>query len=281
MPGPDPDPEADVAVFLGHQLQRARITAGFDTQVALAAALSYDRAVIQKAEAGKRLPTAELLTAWCEHCHLDHEMFRDLTRLARLASDPVPDWFREWLEAERQATSLSYWQPVIVPGFLQTADYARALLLAGQIDATEEAIDTMVAARLDRRLVLSRPSPPDVVAVLDEPVLRRLIGSPGIMYDQLTELAKLSVLPCVTIQVIPADVGAHAGLGGAFNLARNDNTPGMLHMDAVEGVTTQKPVLLRKAAVAFDRLRRDALPRRQSLAILQRYAEETWKTQVA
>jgi hypothetical protein len=201
-----------------------------------------------------------------------------LARLARRADGPVPAWFEDWLEAERQALTLRYWQPIIIPGLFQTADYARALLLAAQTDTSDEAIGALVAARLARQAVFEKPDPPDVVVVLDEAVLRRLVGSPQVMHEQLTQVADLSGRPYISVQVVPADNGANAGLGGALNIASGDGTPDVVHMDAVEGQTTERRALVRKAAVAFDRVRGDALSRRQSRDLIFRLADELWKT---
>jgi Domain of unknown function (DUF5753) len=83
--------------------------------------------VITKAETGDRPPTADVLAAWCEVCHLDSEMFGRLAVLARRADGVVPSWFEAWLEAEREARELRIWSPVLVPGLMQTGDYARAI----------------------------------------------------------------------------------------------------------------------------------------------------------
>lgn len=274
------DPASNPAAFLGAELRRARVSAGFTSQEALAARLGYDRTVIAKAETGERPPTPEVADA------LEAELFGTspsglvgrLARLARRADGPVPAWFEDWLEAERQALTLRYWQPIIIPGLFQTADYARALLLAAQTDTSDEAIGALVAARLARQAVFEKPDPPDVVVVLDEAVLRRLVGSPQVMYEQLTQIADLSGRPYISVQVVPADNGANAGLGGALNIASGDGTPDVVHMDAVEGQTTERRALVRKAAVAFERVRGDALSRRQSRDLIFRLADELWKT---
>jgi transcriptional regulator with XRE-family HTH domain len=274
------DPASNPAAFLGAELRRARVAAGFTSQESLAARLGYDRTVIAKAETGERPPTPEVADA------LEAELFGTspsglvgrLARLARRADGPVPAWFEDWLEAERQALTLRYWQPIIIPGLFQTADYARALLLAAQTDTSDEAIGALVAARLARQAIFEKPDPPDVVVVLDEAVLRRLVGSPQVMYEQLTQIADLSGRPYISVQVVPADNGANAGLGGALNIASGDGTPDVVHMDAVEGQTTERRALVRKAAVAFERVRGDALSRRQSRDLIFRLADELWKT---
>jgi transcriptional regulator with XRE-family HTH domain len=248
--------------------------AGFKSQDALAGRLGFDRSVVTKAETGERPPTDDVLTAWCEACQLDREMFAGLARLARAADGPVPAWFETWLEAEGEADTLRLWSPVLVPGLLQTGDYARALLIATGLD--EDAAEGHVTVRLDRQVILDQPKPPHVVVVLDESVLHRLIGSPLIVADQLTHVADLSQRANISVQVVPAGTGANAGLSGAFDLASGDGTPEVLRMDAVEDVTVESRSLVRRAADIFVRVQADALPRAASRALI-REAAERWK----
>jgi transcriptional regulator with XRE-family HTH domain len=275
---PARDPETSPAVFFGKELQRARIAAAFKSQDALAVRLGFDRTVITKAESGARLPSDEVLSAWCEACGLDLELFSRLAVLARNGDGPIPTWFEDWLEAERQAAMLRIWQPLLIPGLLQTADYARALFLEGQTDTSDETIDALVAARLERQAILDRPGPPETVAVLDESVLRRLIGSPRVMHDQLVRVVDVSMHPNVSVHVVPADNGANAGMGGAFDIASADGMPEVVRMEGVEDVTSERRALVRQAEIAFERVRRDALPRAASRNLIREVAEELWKT---
>ena len=231
--------------------------------------------MITKAETGDRPPTPDVLASWCTACRLDEDLFRRYAKLARASDGPIPAWFETYLEAEREAVMLRYWQPIIVPGLFQTAEYSRALFLA--VGADEEQADDLVIARLDRQAILERPDPPHVVSVVDEAVLYRLIGSPQIMADQLGCLAERATLPHVSVQVLPASNGANAGLSGGFALASCDGVPDMLRMDAVEDVTVEGRSLVRKAVNIFVRVQADALPRVASRALILEAAEQ-WKT---
>ena len=272
------DPETDPRGFLGDELRRARVAAGL-TQDALADRLGYERTVIAKAESGDRPPTAEVLAAWCQACGLPAELFARLGILARRADGPVPTWFEDWLKAEGEAQSLRLWSPLLIPGLLQTAEYARALLLATQTDTSDEAIDALVEARMQRQAILGRPDPTEIVAVIDESALHRLIGSPQIMHDALIRLAELSRRPNIIVQVVPAGNGANAGLAGAFQIAASDSVQETLNMVGIVDQATEKRSLLRKAAVAFDRVRGAALSRDASRDLILRLADELWKPQ--
>jgi transcriptional regulator with XRE-family HTH domain len=259
-------------------LPSLRIAAGFKSQDALAVRLGFDRTVITKAESGKRPPSDDVLTAWCEACGLDLELFSRLAMLARNGDGPIPTWFEDWLEAERAATMLRIWQPLLIPGLLQTADYARELFLAGQTDTSDETIDALVAARLERQAILDRADPPETVAVIEESVLRSLIGSPLIMHDQLIHMADMAMRPNISAHVIPAGNGANAGKGGSFDIASADGMPDVVRMEGVEDVTSERRALVRQAEIAFERVRRDALPRGASRNLIREVAEELWKT---
>jgi transcriptional regulator with XRE-family HTH domain len=271
------DPETDPRAFLGAELTRARKAAGFSSQDALAAKLGFDRTVIAKAETGDRPPTDDVLDAWADVCDLDRELFGRWAAFARRTDGPVPSWFESWLAAEETAAMLKYWSPIIVTPIFQTADYARALLLAAQTDTSDEAIGALVAAKLARATILDRADPPDVVALIDEHVLNRMIGSPEVMCEQLLHVADLAERSYICVQVVPMVVGATAGLGGDINLASSDGMPDVLHTDAVpEGHTAESRSVVRKATVAFERIRGYALPRAESRDLIMKVANERW-----
>jgi transcriptional regulator with XRE-family HTH domain len=277
MPRPNGrDPATDPAAFLGTLLRQGRIDAGFKSQDVLAGKMGFDRSVVTKAETGERPPTDDVLAVWCELCGLNLELYAGLVRLARSTDGPVPTWFETWLEAEREAHTLRLWSPTLVPGLLQTAGYASALFVATGMD--EEKATLHVSARLDRQSILDRPNPPHVVAVLDESVLHRLIGSPEVMTAQLTHICELADRSNISVQVVPADIGANAGLSGSFDLASADGGPEVLRMEAVEDVTAETRTLVRKAANIFVRVQADALPRAHSRTLIMEVIEQ-WKKQ--
>lgn len=268
------DPQTSPAAFLGDELRRARVAAGFSSQDALATRLGFDRTVITKAESGQRPPSVEVLAAWCQACAMPEELLRRLAELARRAEGPVPSWFEGWLEAEGHAHTLRLWAPVLLPGLLQTGEYARALFLAVGMD--EDAAEGQVTVRLDRQDILGRQDPPQVVAVLYEAVLHHLVGTPQDMHDALVHVADLSQRPNVSVQVVPIDTGANAGMGGSFCIADGDGAPEVLLMETVEDVTTETRALVRRAANIFVRVQADALPRAASRALILEAAQQ-WK----
>ena len=113
--------------------------------------------------------------------------------------------------------------------------------------------------------------------MLDESALRRLVGSPAIMYEQLTHLAGSAEGPNISIEVVPASTGANAGLSGGFQLASCDGASDVLYMNGVEDVTEERRSIVRHATRIFDLVRADALPRAASRALILEAAEQ-WKT---
>jgi DNA-binding XRE family transcriptional regulator len=271
----DRDPRSDLGAYLGEELRRVRLAAGIDSQELLARELGFDRTVIVKAETGSSPPSKDvapkIATRFPELCN---GIYAALAEIARKSNGPIPGWFADWLEAERDAHTLRLWSPTLIPGLLQTAEYARALFVAAGAD--EESASDLVAARLERQSIFDRPSPPHVVAVLDESVLHRLIGSVAIMADQLAHVASVSERLHVSVHVLPA-TGANAGLSGAFDIASSDDTADTLRTESLEDQTTENRALARKASIVFDLVRRDALPRVASRALILEAAEQ-WKS---
>jgi transcriptional regulator with XRE-family HTH domain len=262
----DRDPETNAAAFLGAELRRARMAAGIKSQDKLAQMLGYDRSVIAKAETGERPPSEDVMEALVKTLGLGQVV----TRLALLArrSTGIPAWFLDWVAIERDAVTLHTWQSALIPGLLQTPEYARAVLTSWRLD-TDGDIEAKLAARTGRQAILDRDDPPDLCALLDESVLHRCIGSAAIMAGQLEHLAQAARRPNVTIQLVPEQAGAYAGLSGAFWVASAATGQQAAHLETgVQGMTVIEPALVRKAARLFEMLRSDALPWTRSLELI-------------
>ncbi|SFB00407.1 Helix-turn-helix domain-containing protein [Amycolatopsis marina] len=131
--------------------------------------------------------------------------------------DRLPKQLRTLIDHEDKAVSIGQFQPVIVPGLLQTGDYARELM-AETGNAPADEIEDRVAARLARQSLFSRQPSVRFTFFIHEYALRLPIGAPDIRSDQLHHLLRMSVRPYVAIQVIPASVGGHPGIAGQFEL---------------------------------------------------------------
>ena len=274
----DLDATRSPIAFFGAELRRVRTAAGM-SQDQLGRDLRFSGDLVGKVETCQRAPTPDF-AAGCDQVfpHLDG-LFTRLMELARRWNGPHPQWFRDWVDAEREATSLRTWQPMLVPGLLQTRDYARAILGANP-DSDDDAyddIDGHVAARLGRQAILDRPRPPVLWVVLDESVLHRCVGSPKVMHEQLLHFANLADRPRITIQVVPARVGVHAGLLGGFAIASAPGTPDIVYLEtSADGLVAEKPSVVVQVTLRFDTLRAVALPKDDSLNLILKVAEERW-----
>jgi hypothetical protein len=163
-----------------------------------------------------------------------------------------------------------------VPGLAQTADYARALFEAWRTADSADELDQLVGVRLERQSIFERPDPPLLWVIVDEGVLRRRVGSEKIIHDQLIHLADIADRPKITVQVVPAEVGAHVGLLGAFAIASVDAASTVYLEGPNQGQITETPSMVATVSATFDTLRAEALPRGPSRDLIRRVAEEQW-----
>ncbi len=269
------DPGASPMHFFGAEVRHARMAAGM-TQAELGAIVGYDGSEVSKVEGGA--PPSEKFAEGCDRAFPQmNGWFMRFYQEAHKWDGPYPRWFLDWVKAEREALSLRMWQVELVPGLLQVPEYARELFRVWQPASSDDELDALVNGRIERQAILDKPSPPELWVVLDETVLHRQVGTPKIMRDQLEHLMDMAARPSVAVQVLPAGIGAHAGLLGAFALATVDGSADILYLDtAVQGQTVIETALVRKAASVFDRLRADALPRGTSSDLIQKVMNERW-----
>ncbi|MBL3664648.1 helix-turn-helix domain-containing protein [Streptomyces sp. M2CJ-2] len=128
----------------------------------------------------------------------------------------LPPTYRDFISLESQAGAMRTLETTVVPGLLQTPEYARAVTEAALEGASKERLDTLVEVRLARQDVLRTEPPLELAAVLDEAVLRREVGGPGVMTRQLNRLVEAARLPHVRLQILPFTAGAHIGVTGPF-----------------------------------------------------------------
>jgi len=270
------DPTTGPLDFFGAEVRRWRTAAGL-SQEQLGQRVGYTGAQVGKVETGERAPSQE----FAQHCDQALPgaggLFLRIYHLARRWDGGYPSWFVEWVQAESRAITLHTWEPLLIPGLVQTPEYARALFQAWRSARTDAELDQLVSARIERQLIFDRPNPPSLWAVIDEGVLTRCVGSPQTMHDQLAHLLDVSDRLRITIQVVPAGTGAHAGLLGAFAIAGFGDAPGLVYLESPDqGQTTQRSSVVVKVSETFDTLRAEALPRGASRDLIRKVAEERW-----
>jgi transcriptional regulator with XRE-family HTH domain len=273
----DRDPKSDLSVWLGEELRRVRIAAGFKSQDQLARKLGWERSVVAKAETGDRPPSADvadaLLTLFPD---LGGGRFAELAEVARKAQGVIPAWFADWVEIEKVAAVIRWWEPLLIPGLLQTPDYARAVLGWGPDNGTD--LDDRVAARMERQRIFDRETPPEVWMLLSESVFGYCVGSADVMRKQMDHLSEMVQRPRVTIQVVSSGAGAYGGLSGAFAVGEDDAHDTVIYLETgVQGMVVRDPKLIDRAVSMFEHLRSEAIPRSQTLEVLAK-AGERWNS---
>lgn len=242
------------------ELRLARQAAGL-SQDQLAEHINFSQSLVAMVETCKRPPTI----AFAKACDETLNTGGLLTRIAQRAmkQEMTPEWFHPWTTAEKEATTLRTYHPTVIPGLLQTEEYARTLLSADP-GATPEEVEQRVAARMERQVVLTRCP---LVAVLDESALRRKVAEPKIMQDQLTALLDSPA----ELQVI--EFGAHPGLNGPLVIATLDGR----ELAYVEGQLGGRVVDKREDLLSITRLwetlRGEALSKRRSRDLILEVAQ--------
>ncbi len=255
------------------------------------AAKRLDRTVqhISNLESGQ-LPTAadlELLLGL--YGKADRIPFmRELLSAARKAknwwtalSGVTPRWFDLYLGLESGAAEIRSFDAVVVPGLLQTREYAKAVLRGNNPDLSDEQVEQAVELRLGRQQVLDRAEESvRVWTVLDESVLYRRRGDAKTMRDQLKHLLEMSKRPRVDIQVLPFDAGASpAQDGGSFIVmtfpTEMENDPGLVYMELVTGGHYfEKPEEIAEYQRVLTRLHALAADQKASRGIIERAMKE-------
>jgi transcriptional regulator with XRE-family HTH domain len=269
------DPTASPRHFFGAEVRRARLAAGM-TLADLGARVPCDASTVSRIEAGALSPTERFAAACDEAFPYMDGWFSRFYHDSRKWDGPYPAWFRPFVEYEAKAKSLRNLQHSLVPGLLQTPSYARALL-GTRPNTSEDEVEQLTTARLDRQLILGRDNPPLLWNLIDEAVLHREVGGSKVMHDQLLHIAEASERPNITVEVIPYGTGAHSGLSGAFVIADFVDAPSIVYLETANGgQIVETPSAIEEDVLIFDSLRADALPRRQSRDLIMKVAEGVW-----
>ncbi|WP_150236402.1 helix-turn-helix domain-containing protein [Nocardiopsis quinghaiensis] len=213
-------------LLLGRELRELRETKGL-TAKAVSSEMEVAASWVTRIENGQRGIQIRDLKRLFELYDLGDERKKEkLLELARQAKQQgwwepykstLPPRYADYVGLESSACSIRNAEVIVVPGLLQTEDYARHLLTHGMHDFTSEEVESRLRVRLQRQQnLLDRPEETCLDAILDEAVLRRQVGGPGIMREQLAHLLSSAELGNITLRVLPLASGVHAGASGSF-----------------------------------------------------------------
>ncbi|WP_131741691.1 helix-turn-helix domain-containing protein [Actinomadura roseirufa] len=268
-------------MLVGAQLRRLREAAGISTEAA-GYEIRGSHSKISRMELGrvgfKERDIADLLTLYGV---TDPGCREPVLELAEQANQPgwwqrygdvVAPWFEPYLGLEQGAVLIRAYEVQSVPDLLQTDDYARALVQARHPEAGIDEVERRVELRAHRRRVLERPDPVRLWAVLDEAVLRRMVGGTETMRAQIAHLAEAAALPHVTVQVLPFTAGGHAGEGGPVSMLRfaEPELPDVVYLEQLAGALyPDRPADLVRYRDVLNRLGVQAEPPARTGAILR------------
>lgn len=211
---PSPDPMSSMWAWLAYDLRLYRMRARMN-QEELGKVLGCVKSTVSRLESGglqiDEKQAALLDTLWNTNGH-----FSRLLAYARRAHDP--DWIKQHSVFEARAIAIKTYEALLVPGLLQTPEYARVALSEGMLDD----VDGFVDARMRRQEILRRPRPPRLWVLIDEGVVDRPVGGAGVMRAQLAHLLAEGECPHISIRVVPRKAGLHVGLDGSFEILCTD-----------------------------------------------------------
>ncbi|AJE84309.1 DNA-binding protein [Streptomyces albus] len=180
--------------------------------------------------------------------------------------------YEDWISLEAEATTLRTWQMGVIPGLLQTGEYAREIVTATAMsEAIEAKVDALVEIRLARQAVLTRDDPLNLWAIISETALRTKCVGEGVMTEQLGRLLSLGRRPNITIQVLPADASPHAGQMGSYSVLGFEEHADLdvVHVESLTSLLyVEEPDHVDVYRSAFERLRASALSIEKSAELI-------------
>ncbi|PZG23592.1 DNA-binding protein [Micromonospora craterilacus] len=252
-----------LAAFLVAEIRRARGAAGM-TQEAFGRAAGFSASHVSAVESGTRGLTLDFIRGADRALNNGGLFERMVEQLG------VPSWFLPWLDAERTATQLRCFQPCLVPGLLQTEDYARAVIRCDET-LSDQDVEQRLASRIERQVILTRDRAPQFIAVIAEAVLRRAGDDfRDVMAGQIKHLITQAERTNISAHILPDEISMHVGLTGPFSLARSPDHRWVGEMEnQLGGVVVDTDADVDTLLSRWETVRNEALPRRQSIELMK------------
>jgi transcriptional regulator with XRE-family HTH domain len=276
-------------ILLGSQLRMLREVKGITREEA-GYAIRASGSKISRMELGRVSFKERDVTDLLKLYGVDEDETATLVALAIQANSPgwwhkygdvLPDWFQVYVGLEEAASLIRLYEVQFVPGLLQTADYARAVVRLGQPGAAPEEIERRISLRMGRQELLTKPGGPRLWAIVDEAALRRPIGGKEVMRAQLEQLILATEEPQVTLQVMPFRSGGHAAEAGAFTIMRfpEPDLPDVVYLEQLtSALYLDKRDDVEKYTEVMERLSVESESPERSVDILSGMLEEVMDT---
>ncbi|MEV7679100.1 helix-turn-helix transcriptional regulator [Streptomyces sp. NPDC088341] len=254
----------------GEELRLRRIAAGM-TQEMLSEIVVCSATLISHFEAGRRLPNPD------DAKRIDAALGTDgfFARWLENLDSRYANFFVLVAELEQQATEIRQFGSLLIPGLLQTEAYARAVFSVYDPNPRAKDLDEFVVVRTARARVLEGPSAPVVWTLLDEACLRRRVGGPRVMAEQLHKIASMTEAGRLRLHVLPFGAGEHALMEGMLYLMSFKDAAPVAYVEGYHmGYLKDDPAQVNKCHVAYSLALSDALPHKESLALIRAIAKE-------
>ncbi|MDL5199745.1 helix-turn-helix transcriptional regulator [Streptomyces sp. ALI-76-A] len=271
---------------LGAEIKEARVAAGVTPEQA-ARAIHGDKSKISRIETGRHRVSRLELETLMDLCRIHDPQKREwLVALSteghrrswwRRHGDVLQPDFKELLTLEEDAERISAFQTQVLPGLVQTKNYATSVIRSSDPTLSDDHLEFFADFRVQRQAVLDRENPPSYLCIVTEGVLRQQVGGPEVMAEQLGYLVKSSQRPNVTIRVIPFEQPGYTGTSGSFVLY---SYPDPLDLDVVQveyldgALYLEEDESVKKYRHSLDLLRESALPAPESIDLISKIARD-------
>lgn len=264
-----PKPQTNMWDFVAYYMRFQRIQRGMSGE-ALGRVINVSKAQVSRIEIGvQRLDAKQAIAL--DKLWNTGRLFYLLVWYAAIGHDPA--WFAQQVEIEQRSEMLRIFEANVVPGLLQTPEYAEALLRSG----IETNPDQILADRIQRQDLLLRDKPPHLTVLLSQNALDWPVGSPEIMRQQLARLLEEAQRENIAVRAVPRSwaTGAHPGLNGSFKLMSGDDFGEVAYSESPgAGRLVSSPPDVRSYGIRFERISAKALDEHASLRLIQKIMEE-------
>lgn len=271
---------------LRYELRRLREQRGLTIeQVSELSAGDWSASAISRWETGDRrirpVDLRALLDIYDVHGS-EREVLLTLAREARTrgwwqsySSDAIPEWFQVFLGLEAEAATIHEYDAELIPGVFQTADYYRAFMQAAPVAADERTIERKIEVRAARQERLTAADAPEVWVVLNEAVIRRVVGGPEVMRGQLERVAELAGRSNITVQLLQFRAGVHPAMDGSFTVLGfpEAQDPDVVYLESQTGsLYLEKEPEVQRYQAMFRHLTATALGPEESRSVIREAA---------
>lgn len=260
---------------LGKALRKVREDRGYGLRE-FAKVLERDPGVLSRWETGDRIPSPDQVAQYLTRLEVIGEQYEEIMELTRATDEPrwlaisLPEQRQQFdalLDFEQHATMITALAPLLIPGLLQTSEYIRSIMSAGEVPSHE--VPRRTAMRIGRKDVLTRPEPVRLAAFVGEGALRQLIGTRAVMAEQLRHLRDAMKWPNVDLRVVPFGSGWHPALEGPCLVIDSDESEPVVHLNLRDSVLfLHEEDDVNRYRQAVEKVQRVALDPRDSAEVI-------------